>query len=292
MTKTGKLKVAAVASNICFAEVEKNLLNTQKWSLLASEKGAQLVVFPEGSVSGYLNNELIEKHYGSRESLLKVAEPVPGKSTSKLESYANKTRLFICAGIAERDKDDIYNTQVLVGPDGYVGKYRKVHPAAIESLIYKSGTEFPVFDVCGFKIGINICADKSFPEAARIMAIKGAEIILMPHCTATGRRQPFPEWSKKIIVGRSMDNAVFSVVTNAILDVYDERDENFSPAGFPFVIDPYGNVVDELTKKGGDEKMLVVEIDSQMVEERRNDPNFNLNLRCPKSYQALVQEED
>ena len=292
MTKTGKLKVAAVASNICYADVEKNLANIEKWSSLASEKGAKLVLFPEGSVSGYLNTELTAKNYGSRESLLKVAEPVPGKSTVKLESYAKKARLFICAGIAECDKDNIYNTQVLVGPDGYIGKYRKVHPAAIESLVYKGGTEFPVFDVCGFKVGINICADKSFPEAARIMAIKGAEIILMPHCTATGRQQPFPEWSRKIIIGRSMDNAVFSVVTNGILDIYDEKDENFAPAGLPFVIDPYGNVVSELTEKGGEEKMLVVELDSQLVKERRNNPNFNLNLRCPKSYHALVQEQD
>ena len=289
MKKTGMLKVAAVASRIKFADVQTNLDGIEKWVSKAAAHGARLVLFPEGAITGYLNSPLIEKNYGDKAQLLKVAEPIPAKSTETLILYAKKNAIYVSAGIAEKDNDKIYNTQVIVEPKGYIGKYRKVHIPTVEAAIYQSGSQWPIFDIEGIKIGINICADKSFPETAKIMALKGAEIILMPHCTSTGRKQPFPGWSKKIIIGRSMDNAVFSLVTNGILDIYEEKSENFAPAGFPFAIDPFGNVIDELKGPGAKEKMLIAYFNLEMVSQRRENPEFNFNLRRPEIYGNLVE---
>jgi predicted amidohydrolase len=96
---------------------------------------------------------------------------------------AKKHNVYVIWGMTERDRDRfdvLYNTSVLVGPEGFVGSYRKVHQPLDELHVYYPGNDFPVYDTAIGKIGMLICFDKSFPESTRELALRGAEILVMP----------------------------------------------------------------------------------------------------------------
>jgi len=137
----------------------------------AAEKKADLVVLPEtltctGNGLGYFD----------------AAEPIPGAACNYFAQLAKKHRLHLVAGLVERDRHLIYNTAVLLGPDGsLIGKYRKVTlPRAEIEAGVTPGSEYPVFDTKLGKIGMMICYDGFFPEPARQLSIRGAEIIAFP----------------------------------------------------------------------------------------------------------------
>jgi predicted amidohydrolase len=139
--------------------------------------GAQrvdLVCLPE-----FINKDRIEA------DLTDVAEPIPGGTwVSRFAQKAREHGMYIAAGLIERDGRQIYNAGVLIGRDGtLVGKYRKTHPTVAESLLQgtASGDSYSVFDTDIGKIGYMICFDNHQPEVARILAVKGAEIIVFPN---------------------------------------------------------------------------------------------------------------
>jgi len=113
------------------------------------------------------------------------AETVPeGPSTQLLICEAQKRNLYLVWGMTEVDSeqgpDVLYNTAVLVGPEVYIGKFRKVHQPLDEQHIYWPGSEWPVFETAIGRIGLLICYDKQFPEATRELALRGAHLLVMP----------------------------------------------------------------------------------------------------------------
>ena len=137
----------------------------------AAQMGASIVCLPEGITV-----------VGTGLSYVEAAEPVPGPTTRRLGAAAREHKLYIVAGIYEREGPAVYNTAVLLGPDGgLAGKYRKVclPREEIEGGI-TPGEELPVFDTAFGRVGIMICWDVFFPEPARVLARKGAEIIFLP----------------------------------------------------------------------------------------------------------------
>src|ERR1700719_1477528 len=165
-----KVILATVAMNVSFDKkknVEKYLLFIEE----AAKKGAKLIVFPEQSLQGYLKNltgpltiETIRYQHAN-------AEIVPeGDTTQIMIQAAKKHNVYIIWGMTECDRDRfdvLYNTAVLVGPEGFVGSYRKVHQPLDELHVYYPGNDFPVYDTAIGKIGMLICFDKSFPESTR-----------------------------------------------------------------------------------------------------------------------------
>jgi predicted amidohydrolase len=132
-----------------------------------------------------------------------VAEPIPGPSTEYFGQLARKHDLYIVAGLLERDQHLIYNVAVLLGPDGsIVGKYRKVAlpRAEIEGGVV-AGSEYPVFQTRFGKLGMMVCYDGFFPEVARQLSIRGAEVIA------------FPVWgcNPLLAAARACENHVFLV---------------------------------------------------------------------------------
>src|SRR6185437_11957107 len=116
----------------------------------------------------------------------------------------------------------VYNAMVLVGPDGFIGKQRKIHCSRDEAFYYKGGRELPVFDIGLSKLGIVICYDNQFPEIARILALRGAEVILMPHAgrfklwkdtpeSESAARRFSHDFMKKYAL-RARENACFAVL--------------------------------------------------------------------------------
>ena len=137
----------------------------------AGEQNADMVVLPETLT-----------YYASGRDVGDVAEPIPGESTEYFGKLAKEHNLYIVAGLHEREEHLVYNTAVLIGPDGnLVGKYRKVClPREEIELGICAGKDYPVFDTRFGKVGLMICYDGFFPEVARELAIRGAEVIAWP----------------------------------------------------------------------------------------------------------------
>jgi len=137
----------------------------------AAERQADIICLPEGATL-----------YGTKRTYVQVAEPIPGPSCAFLGKLAKKHRLYIVAGIFEREGPAVYNTSILLGRDGkLVGKYRKVClPREEIDGGVTPGDAFPVFDTDFGRIGMMICWDNQFPAPARALAQAGAEVIFMP----------------------------------------------------------------------------------------------------------------
>ena len=129
-----------------------------------------LLVLPELSLCGYL--------FKNQDELAAAAESIPaGPSVARM---AELSRLYDCAilfGMAEKEKDHLYNTAVLVSQGEYCGRYRKMHLSDFEKTLFEPGTENPVFEVMGIRIGVQICFDLWFPEVSREQILQGAQLL-------------------------------------------------------------------------------------------------------------------
>ncbi|WP_431146127.1 nitrilase family protein [Pseudomonas alvandae] len=150
---------------------ETNLQRSLALAQEAVDGGANLVVLPELSNVGYF--------FSSRQDAFEHAESVPdGRSVQAWIDFARQQQVFLVAGLAEREGMRLFNTGVLVGPDGFIGKYRKAHLWNLEKLWFTPGdVGFPVFETSIGRIGLLICWDIWFPEVPRILSQQGADII-------------------------------------------------------------------------------------------------------------------
>ena len=185
---------------------QENLVQFSKFIDEAASQKADIVCLPEGVTI-----------VGTQHDYISASEPVPGPTTEFLGKIAKKHKLYIVAGILERTGDTVFNTAVLIDRNGnFVGKYRKVSlpQEEIDGGI-TPGNSFPVFDTDFGKIGLMICWDVTFPEPARALAQKGAEIIFLPI------------WGGDIILtkARAIENQVYVVSStyDMISAVFDQE---------------------------------------------------------------------
>src|SRR5205823_1682855 len=126
----------------------------------AAAQGAQLVVFPECALSGYV--------YESAEEALPATETVPGETSEALAAACRRLNVYAIVGLLERDGDTVYNSAFVVGPSGLVANYRKCHlPVLGIDRYVGQGDALPIIELPFARIGILICYDVRFPEAAR-----------------------------------------------------------------------------------------------------------------------------
>ena len=177
--KAGDTTISAVSMH-CSHDPEANWKKYLDFIEEAALQGTDYIVFPEVSLHGYLMGKARIGTPEMAEQLRyfrRVAEPAPGPFTEKLRELAARHNMMIQAGFAERAMDGniIYNSAVLVDAHGIVGLFRKAHNP-FEWPVFRPGHEFPVFETRLGKIGMFICYDLAFPEATRLMALKGAAI--------------------------------------------------------------------------------------------------------------------
>jgi predicted amidohydrolase len=168
------MKVAAVQMDVKILEKDRNLDKILASLEAAAQAGAKLVVFPECALTGYC--------YTSLEEALPVAEPLPGPSTEKLAAAAQALGCAAIVGMLERSGDRVYNAAVVIGADGSLDTYRKIHRPGlgIDRFVAPGDKPFPVFDAAGVKVGVGICYDLGFPESGRILKLKGAQTFVVP----------------------------------------------------------------------------------------------------------------
>jgi N-carbamoylputrescine amidase len=174
MTQSSRTLIACIQMEPVVGSKDANVEKSVSFIEQAAARGANLVVLPELANSGYV--------FETREEAFEAAEPVPGgPSCSRWEAVARAHRLYIVAGICERDGQKLYNSAVVIGPDGYVGAFRKVHLWGNENLFFEPGNlGFPVFATPIGRIGVGICYDGWFPETFRLCALQGADIVCVP----------------------------------------------------------------------------------------------------------------
>lgn len=170
----GLVRVACIQMEPRVGTKENNVAASTRLIEEAAANSANLLVLPELCNSGYV--------FESREEAFALAEPIPDGPTVQAWSRAAKAhRIYLAAGIAERDGDCLYNSAVLIGPDGFLGTFRKVHLWNKENLFFEPGDlGFPVFHTPIGRIGMAICYDGWFPEAYRLNALSGADIVCVP----------------------------------------------------------------------------------------------------------------
>jgi N-carbamoylputrescine amidase len=167
--------VACIQMNPVIGDKPANVSRSADLIRSAAERGADLVVLPELANTGYV--------FRDRHEALDLAEPVPGgKTTAVWSELASRHHMTIVAGIAERDGDRLFNSAVMVGPKGYLGRFRKVHLWGDEKKIFEAGDlGFPVYQAPFGRVAIAICYDVWFPETFRAAALQQADIL----CVAT-----------------------------------------------------------------------------------------------------------
>lgn len=217
--------VALIQTDCSIGEPDKNLCRFLDKFDAAFRLGAQLVVFPEAAVTGYC--------FDSLEQAKPFAEPIPGPTTERLAAKCRSTAAYAVVGMLEIDAGQVYNSAALVGPAGYIGKYRKIHLPYLGIDRYLApGNEPPaVFDTPIGRIGMLICYDLRFPEATRDLALQGVDLVALPTNWPTGA-----ESNANILVpARALENHIYVLACDR---VGEERGYKF--IGMSGVVDPDG----------------------------------------------------
>jgi len=234
----------------------------------AKAGGASLLLLPEMFLSGYnIGPENAQKH------ALATAGLAPAQEIAAAQNIA------LAFGYPERVGENVANSAVFIGPDGKILlNYRKTHLFGdLDRAMFKVlGTAFPVVTFAGFKIGMLICYDIEFPEPARILALAGADIILIP----TAQMQPYEQVARHVLPARAYENQVYTAYAN-----HAGNDDGLAYVGLSSICGPDGTV---LAMAGQGEDMLFAEFSqAHQAEVRRADPFFT--DRRPALYGPLAE---
>ena len=243
------IKVGFLQTQPEFGAVEENLNNVKS---LWGEHKANLLVLPELFNTGYQFQSLAEAR--------NLSESIPdGPTTQFLMDWARESGMTLVAGLAEREGKTLYNSAVIVGPQGFIGKFRKAHIFDSENNFFEPGNiPFTVFDAGFAKVGIMICFDWRFPETARTLALQGADIIahpsnlVLPHCP-------------QAMITRCLENRVYAVTSDRVGTEKRVAGDPLKFIGQSQVVDPDGTVLVRASEDR--EEAQVVEID---LEKARN----------------------
>jgi predicted amidohydrolase len=254
-----------------YLRIEENVAAVESF---LSGLDADLLVLPELFTSGYF--------FRSESDLRRVAEPIPdGPSTQRLKRWASETGATLVAGLAEQEGETLFNSAVLVRPDGSTETYRKVHLFYEEKTLFEPGDlGFRVFDVSTrdgtpYRLGVMVCFDWYFPEAARSLALQGADVIahpsnlVLPHCPDS-------------MPVRARENHVFTITANRY-GTERKGDEELTFIGMSEVCGPQGDILRRAPRS--EDETAIVEFDPADARERRiNRMNDVLGDRRPQTY--------
>ncbi len=228
------MRVGFIQNNPVFGEVEYNLSKVES---LLTQYTADLMILPELFSTGY--------YFLNQKEALKLSEPIPeGPTTQTLTRICDKNQISIIAGIAERDENRSYNSAVVIGPNGYLGKYRKIHLFGTEKNCFDQGNlPLKIFNIGAARVGVMICFDWRFPETARTLALGGADLIahpsnlVLPHCP-------------QAIITRCLENRIFVVTANRVGTEERIPGNALNFIGQSQVVDPYGNILCRASENG------------------------------------------
>jgi N-carbamoylputrescine amidase len=207
-----RMKVACLQMEPRIGQVQSNVARSVELIAQAAHAGARLTVLPELCNTGYV--------FKTREEASALSEQVPdGPTCATWLAAARKHSIFIVAGITEREDGKLHNSAVLIGPEGYIGTYRKNHLWGAENTIFEPGNlGVPVFDIGVGRVACAICYDIWFPEIFRLAALQGADLL----CVATNwvpmQAQPgnLPMMANILAMGGAHANSMFVAAADRV----------------------------------------------------------------------------
>jgi predicted amidohydrolase len=274
------VNTAAVQMNPQILEKEKNLERCLDSIRIAVKNDASLIVFPECALTGYC--------FSSKEEAMTMAEPLPGWSSRTIASLCRELDIYVLIGLIERSRGKMYNAAALIGPEGLIGKHRKAHLPylGLDRFAEHGDLPFKVYDTPLGKIGINICFEARFPEAARVLALGGADIIVLPTNWPEGA-ELVPEF---IVNTRAYENRVNYVAVNRV-----GAERGFRFIGRSKVVDASGRT---LAEGGTDrEEIIYATLDTESSKVKHvvvRPKEFELPLwteRRPEMYSAITHRK-
>jgi predicted amidohydrolase len=202
-----KIKLALAQISSKRENKEANLQKIEALTLEAKEQGADLAIFPELSLSGYV----------VRDQFYELAETIPGPTVKKVEALAKETGMHIIFGmpeLSERTQATVFNTAAFVGPKGLIGKYRKMylptHSVFEEKRYFRPGYQTAAFQTDLGNVGLCICYDIFFPEVVRLTRLKGAQLIICISASPAIRRSYF----ETLTCARAIENTAYVAYVN------------------------------------------------------------------------------
>ncbi|MBL8818998.1 MAG: carbon-nitrogen hydrolase family protein [Planctomyces sp.] len=200
------MQIAGIQTDVQIGDVQGNLGRLETAVRAEVAAGTALTVFPECFTTGYC--------FDSLEEAMPFAETIPGPTVQRVEALCRELRTSVVFGMLEKDAGRLFNTAVLVGPGGLIGSYRKIHLPylGVDRFTTSGDRPFEVFECEGLRIGMLICYDGGFPEASRVLALKGADIILLPTNWPPGGDY----MAQFSINSRAMENGVYFAAVNRV----------------------------------------------------------------------------
>jgi predicted amidohydrolase len=198
--------MAGVQMDVRLGDVAANLAAMSDKAREAAAHGAKLIVFPECALTGY--------GFDSRDEARPFAETLPGPATDTMRQLCQELGVVIVFGLIEQAGERLFNAAAMVGPEGLLGGYRKVHLPwlGIDRYLDYGDRPFAIQSVGDVRIGLNICYDGGFPETARCLTLLGADVILLPTNWPPGA-EPAAEYA---VNTRALENTVYYAAVNRV----------------------------------------------------------------------------
>jgi len=225
-------KIAGVQMDISIGDADANLASMERLATTATKDDADIVVFPECTLTGYC--------FESFEDAIAVAQPLSGSHVRRVVSMAGQLKTRILFGMLELDNSGdspkIYNVVVLVDQDGVIASYRKTHlpTLGVDRFTTPGDRATEIVRLPEINLGMNICYDCSFPETARVLALAGADLILLPTNWPPGAGR-VPDYIPNV---RALENNVYYMSVNRI-----GSERGFDFVGKSKICDPLGGEI-------------------------------------------------
>ncbi len=267
--RESRMKVACLQMEPRIGEVQANVARSLELIAQAARAGTKLAVLPELCNTGYV--------FKSREEAVALSEDVPdGPTCDAWSAAAREHSMFIVAGITERENGKLYNSAVLIGPQGHIGTYRKNHLWGAENTIFEPGNlGVPVFDIGVGRVACAICYDIWFPEIFRLAALQGADMLCIATNWVPMPAQPgnLPMMANILAMGGAHANSMFVAAADRIGV---ERGQPF--LGNSLIVSHTGWPLAGPASLDREE-MITADIDLAEARRNRNLTEFNERLR-------------
>ncbi|GED15178.1 carbon-nitrogen hydrolase family protein [Aneurinibacillus migulanus] len=253
-----QINVALAQVKCSLSNKEENVRRIIECIESAGRKQADYILFPELYTSGSFMHE----------NIVHLAEPLKGKTITEICKYAQKHNVGVVLGFPEIENAKLFNTAVLISKQGeIIGTYRKIHLFEIEKNIFEPGVDCPVFKLPEGKVGIMISYDIEFPEVARILAIKGAQFILV----LGANKFPSHPYQDVYLKARALENHVFVAMANKV-----GLESNALFVGESSLIHPLGKTIH---KCSNNEELPVLSINIEETDIARGNLDYLKNRR-------------
>ena len=267
-----EISVATVQMKPELGQMEDNLIKMSEFiSRVATEQPVDLIVFPELITTGY--------EIGPR--FPELAQRVPGPTVNLIAQRASEFGVHVVFGMVSKEKVEsiLYNTVILVGPDGdLIGQYHKVHLRGEERIAFRPGYRLDVFDTAFGTVGLMVGWDLAFPEVARSQVLEGAELLVV---CANWEQPNVDEW-RTYLLARAYENAVFVAAANRV-----GEEPSYTFFGQSSIVGPRGQVYASVDEPA--EGYAVARFDLDEVRQHREETQI-LQCRQPAAYRSIVKK--